>query len=102
MKTAKQKGAGVTFTFNGTGVMIVGVWDQDCGKADVYVDGTLDRTIDAYYFVDGVGNPFAYLYHNVALSDGEHNVRIVLTGEKNPKSIDTNFTITGAVVYGMK
>ncbi len=48
------------------------VWDKDCGTADVYMDGTLDRKIDAYYFGDGVGNPFAYLYHHVALADGEH------------------------------
>ena len=102
IKTAKRKGAEAVYKFKGTGVMIAGVWDKDYGKADVYVDGKLDRTIDAYYWVANVGNPMAYLYHNVTLDDGDHEVRIVLTGDKNPKATDTKFTITGAVVYGAK
>ncbi|MBC8181521.1 ADP-ribosylglycohydrolase family protein [candidate division KSB1 bacterium] len=102
IKTAKQKGAQATFKFKGTGVMISGVWNNDHGKADVYIDGKLDRTIDAYYWVANEGNPMAFLYHNVTLADGDHEVRIVLSGKKNPKAIDTKFTISGAVVYGVK
>ena len=102
IKTAKEKGAEAIFKFKGTGVMISGVWNKDHGKADVYLDGKLDRSIDAYYWVANAGNPMAFLYHNVVLQNGEHTVRIVVKGEKNPKATDTKITISGAVVYGVK
>ncbi len=102
IKRAKQKGAEASFKFTGTGVMISGHWNKDHGKADVYIDGELDRTIDTYYWVANVGNPMAYLYHNVTLPEGDHVIRLVVNGEKNPKAGDTNITITGAVVYGLK
>jgi hypothetical protein len=101
LKTAKNKGDEVVFKFHGTGVMMAGQWDKDHGKADVYVDGKLDRTIDTYYWVANEGNPMAFLYHNVTLADGDHELRLVVAGEKNPKSEDTKITITGAVVYGL-
>lgn len=102
LMTAKNAGDQVLFKFAGTGVMISGHWDKDHGKADVYLDGQLDRSIDAYYWAANVGNPMAFLYHNVTLPDGEHELRLVVTGEKNPKSEDTKMTINGAVVYGSK
>jgi hypothetical protein len=82
--------------------MIAGHWHKDHGIADVYVDGELARTIDTYYWVANWGNPMAFLYHDLTLPEGEHEVRIDVRGEKNPKSEDTKITITGAVVYGPK
>jgi len=102
IKSSNKKGAEATFKFKGTGVMISGQWNKDHGLADVYVDGKLDRTIDAYYWVADVGNPMAFFYHNVTLPEGDHEVRVVVKGKKNPKAEDSKITLTGAVVYGPK
>ena len=101
LKTAK-KNAETTFKFNGTGILITGQWNRDGGKADVYIDGKLDRTIDTYYWVDENGFPGAFLYSNVDLPEGDHEIRIVVTGDKLKKATGTNVTISGAVVYGPK
>ncbi len=101
-RTARERGAEALFRFKGTGVLLTGEWNKDHGKADIYIDGDLDRTIDAYYWVNNSGYPMAYLYHNLSLPDDEHELRVVVKGEKNPKAEDTKITIDGAVVYGEK
>jgi len=98
------KGAEFTLTFNGTGILIMGHWDQDGGKADVYIDGQLDRTIDAYYWVANQGAGFAWtngahLYHALDLEPGEHTVRMVVTGEKNERATGTKLYVERAIVY---
>ena len=47
-KTASTAGAEATFTFEGTGVAIVGRSSQDGGRADVYLDGKKAGEIDAW------------------------------------------------------
>jgi hypothetical protein len=44
--------------------------------------------------------PFGYLYHNVSLTDSEHKIKLVVKGEKNPKSEGAEITIRSAVIYG--
>ncbi|MDZ7724229.1 MAG: hypothetical protein U5R06_15845 [candidate division KSB1 bacterium] len=80
-----------------------GAWNKDHGKADIYIDGELDRTIDCYYWLaNQEGYPFAYLYHNVTLPEGDHELRLVVTGDKNEKATDSKITINGAIVYEKK
>ncbi len=100
LQTARSKGSEAVVKFEGSGIMISGHWNKDHGKADIYVDGEFQRTIDTYYWVANVGNPMAYLYHNLTLSPGEHELRLVVRGDKNPKSEDSKITLRGAVVYG--
>ncbi|HPG38065.1 MAG TPA: ADP-ribosylglycohydrolase family protein [bacterium] len=101
-KVTNAKGAEAKFTFTGTGILIVGKWDQDCGIADVLVDGQLARTIDNYYWVSNYGGDNAFLYHNLELAPGEHTIAIVNKGEKNAKATDTRLKIQAAVVYDKK
>ena len=100
MKVADQKGAGATFKFKGSGVLLTGSWDRNGAKADIYLDGKLVRTIDTYYWVANSGYPLAYLFHTLDLPDTTHTIRIALNGEKNPKATGTYITLGGAVVYG--
>jgi len=99
IKVADKKGAEASFKFNGCGILIKGTWDRDGGKADVYLDGQLVRTVDTYYWVDNNGYVNAYLYHVLDLPKGDHTVRIVLNGEKNSKATGTKLYISEAVVY---
>jgi len=101
---ASSQESEVIFNFTGTGAVIYGRYDKDCGKADVYVDSEYVRTIDNYYYVMdwGAGDGWlngAHLFHILGLSDGEHTIRIQLNGEKNEKSVGTKIKIARAIVY---
>ena len=43
-----RKGAEAVVSFDGTGAIITGSYLPSGGKADVYLDGKLDRTVDVY------------------------------------------------------
>jgi hypothetical protein len=101
---ADKKNAEMTFSFNGSGAVIMGRWDKDGGKADVYVDGKFIREIDNYYRVMNRGAGFdwlngAHLFHIINLEPGDHTIRIVVNGKKNEKSEGTKIRIARAIVY---
>jgi hypothetical protein len=95
---AEKAGDELEFSFNGTGISLVGNWYKDGGKADVYVDGTLHRSIDTYYDFANQQHTES-IWHVMHLQPGEHRVRLVLKGEKRPESSDTRVYITSAVVF---
>ena len=66
----------------------------DMGEARVYVDGTLRRTVDLYNptVIHGDG------YSIEGLPLGHHNVRVAVTGEKDPASTATTVVVDGFVV----
>jgi hypothetical protein len=101
---ASKKGSQMVFNFEGTGAVIMGRYDKDCGKVDVYVDDKLVRTIDNYYYVMGWGSGNgwlngAHLYHVLNLESGPHAIKLVINGEKNEKSEGTKLKISRAIVY---
>ncbi|MDP3914151.1 MAG: ADP-ribosylglycohydrolase family protein [Bacteroidota bacterium] len=89
----------ISFTFEGTGVSIVGNWFKDGGKADVFVDGQFKRSIDCYfnYATQQIEN--MNLYHITNLPEGKHTVSLVVKGEKRPESVAFNVYISEAVVF---
>ncbi|MDP2890771.1 MAG: ADP-ribosylglycohydrolase family protein [Bacteroidota bacterium] len=89
----------ISFTFEGTGVSIVGNWFKDGGKADVFVDGEFKRNIDCYFNYANQQVENTNLYHITNLPEGKHTVRLVVKGEKRPESTGTNVYITEAVVF---
>jgi hypothetical protein len=101
---ARDQGAACTFTFNGTGAVIMGRWDRDGGFSDVYLDGEHIREIDNYYWVAEAGAGFhwlngAHLYHILNLTHGDHSIRLEINGRRNPASDGTTMRISRAVVY---
>jgi len=82
----------ITFTFEGTGASVVGNWFKDGGRADVFVDGTLKRTIDCYFDFANQQHENMNLYHITGLQEGKHTIKLVVKGEKRPDS-------AGAIVY---
>lgn len=89
----------ISFSFEGTGVSIAGNWFKDGGKADVFVDGQLKRTIDCYFNFAKQQHENMNLYHITNLPQGKHTVRLVVKGEKRPESAGTNVYITEATVF---
>lgn len=98
-KFSGTAGDEITFTFEGTGVSIVGNWFRDGGKADVYIDSQFKRTIDCYFYFSKQEHDNMNLFHITNLPEGKHSIRLVVKGEKRPESEGTNIYITEAVVF---
>lgn len=95
---ASKAGDQLEFEFSGTGASLVGNWFKDGGKADVYVDGNLHRSIDTYYNFANQQHTET-IWHIMNLQPGKHKIKLVVKGEKRPESEGTNVYITSAVVF---
>jgi hypothetical protein len=98
-KFSGTSGSEISFTFEGTGVSIVGNWVKDGGKADVYVDGQLKRTIDCYFDFAKQEHWNMDMFHVTNLQEGKHTVKLVVKGDKRLESAGTNVYISEAVVF---
>ncbi|MFC1620213.1 ADP-ribosylglycohydrolase family protein [Candidatus Neomarinimicrobiota bacterium] len=103
-KVAEGPGASCTFTFQGSGAVIMGRWDRDGGKADVFVDDQFVRQIDNYYWMEETGAGFhwlngAHLFHILNLSPGKHTIKMTVSDMRNPESSGTKLRISRAIVY---
>lgn len=94
---SNEKGAEVSFIFEGTGVALAGPFGTQGGKADIFVDGYFHRNIDTYH---RRARPNYYpIWHIMNLARGEHTVKLVVTGDKKPESEDSQVCLTGATVF---
>jgi len=95
---SEEGGDEIEITFTGTGISLDGNWYRDGGKADVYVDGTLHRSIDTYYDFARQQHTES-IWHVLNLQPGEHKVKLVVKGEKRPESAGTRVYITSATIF---
>ena len=75
-----REGAAARITFDGTGIDWITVTGPDRGRARVYVDGELLRTVDLF----APGRVFGVVRTVEGLADGTHVLRIVATGHGRP------------------
>lgn len=88
------KGADLEVTFRGTGIEWTTVRNTNQGRAEVYVDDTLVRTVDNY-----ASEPFFGLTRTVSgLSEDVHVLRIVALGEARPRAKGTMVSVDGLSV----
>jgi|SRR5690606_19740575 len=78
-------GDSVKLNFYGNGIKIWGELNSHLNTADVYIDGIKVGQIDEYDSV-GFGNDQFIMYENMNLSDGNHVLKIVVTGENEQSS----------------
>ena len=95
---AEKAGDEIVIDFSGTGISIEGNWYKDGGKADIYVDGNLHRSIDTYYDFANQQHTTS-IWHVLNLQPGDHKVRLVVKGEKRPESAGTKVYITSAIIF---
>jgi hypothetical protein len=95
---AEFAGDELEIAFNGTGISLVGNWFKDGGKADVYVDGMLHRSINTYYDFANQQHTES-IWHILNLQPGDHKARLVVKGEKRPESAGTRVYITSAIIF---
>ena len=103
-KQGEQEGAEVVFKFNGTGAVLMGRFDMDCGQVDIFVDGEFYRSKDLYYKMMGWGAGDgwlngAHLAHVMNLEPGDHEIKLVINGKKNERSTGTKLKVARAIIY---
>ena len=96
---SKSRGDEIEFEFNGTGISLMGNWVKDGGKADIYLDGKYHRSIDTYYNYSKQEHRNISIWHVFQLKPGKHSVKVVVKGEKNKESQDSNIYVTEAIIY---
>jgi hypothetical protein len=93
-----KAGDEIEISFTGTGISLNGNWYKDGGKADVYIDGKLHRTIDTYYNFANQQHTES-IWHVLNLQPGNHQIKVVVKGEKRPESEGTRVYITSIIIF---
>ena len=97
-KLTSRKGAEATVDFEGTGAIVTGAYLEAGGKADVYLDGKLDRTVD--FYSDGEGRKDGdSVWHAFGLENKKHSVRFVVRGEPHGESKGAEVEVQEIVVF---
>jgi len=93
-RSTAQAGASMTFGFTGNRVCLLGKVGPDGGWADAYVDGVKEPTVVEYW------NPSVWyrqpLFVKKGLTNGPHELKIVVRGEKNPLARGTLVQVDSA------
>jgi hypothetical protein len=95
---SEKAGDELTINFNGTGISLTGNWHKDGGKADIYLDGKLHRTIDTYYYFANQEHT-EIIWHAINLQPGDHTVKVVVKGEKRPEAQGARVYIVSATIF---
>ncbi len=90
-RIAGNNGASATLRFRGNQVRLVARVDEFGGKADVYIDGQ-KQFVGIDYWNPSTRNQQIVYYKN-GLDDGEHVLKIVAQGAKNPYAKGTSIYI---------
>ncbi len=98
LKMSSSKGAEASVEFEGTGAIISGHFLPTGGKADIYLDGELNATVDVYPDEDQ-RKGWESIWHDYWLEDGKHTLRVVVRGETYPGSEGSDISLTHLVVF---
>lgn len=98
VRTSSTEGSEATIEFEGTGAIVSGFYLPSGGKADIYLDGELDRTVDVYPDEDRPKG-WESVWHDYRLEEGKHELRIVVRGEPYPGSTGSDIALTHLLVF---
>jgi hypothetical protein len=98
-KFSNKKGDVLEFEFEGTAISLEGNWTKDAGKADVFVDGQLHSSFDSFFYYNNQEQTPINICHVLNLSPGKHTLKVVITGEKKPESLDSRIYVCDALVF---
>jgi GH25 family lysozyme M1 (1,4-beta-N-acetylmuramidase) len=93
---ARRAGAAVRVAFDGPGIDVIAVTGPAGGRARVYVDGELVRTLDLF----SASRTFEQVRRIDGLSDATHVLRIVATGHSRPAATGTAVALDRVDVSG--
>ena len=88
-------GAAAEFAFNGTGVTLIASKESNRGIAEIFIDGESVEKVDLYA-------PEILRQQEVfaigGLTPGEHTLKVMVTGEKNPAASGVYIDVDGFLV----
>ena len=84
-KDSSTPNSSVEFSFEGTAIYWRALHSPQSGRADVYIDGALRKTVDCYSPRSTSYEQFLYINTGLA-PNARHTIKVVATGKKNPKS----------------
>jgi len=93
-----RPGDELVLKFTGNGIALYGNWFKDGGKADIFIDGVLHRSIDTYYYFAKQQHTEC-IWHVMNLQPGEHTLKVVVLGEKRPEAEGSRVYITAAKIF---
>ena len=86
-KVSETANSSVQFSFRGADVYWRALKAENCGKADVYVDNLLQKTVDCYA---ESGTPYQFAFIKTGLDPkATHTIKVVVRGDKNSRSRGT-------------
>lgn len=97
-RVSGEQGAEAAVRFEGTGAILVGPYLPQGGKADVYLDGKLHRSVDVFSDESSVKSQEA-VWHVFGLKPGLHQVRLVVRGEPYGGSGGAEVALQDVVVF---
>jgi len=97
-RTSNEKGSEAKVVFEGSGAILAGTYLPNGGKADVYLDGKLDRTVDVYSDEDNLKFSEA-VWHRFSLSNGKHTVLLRVRGEPYGGSKGSEIDLSSLIVF---
>jgi hypothetical protein len=83
LSTSDQQGAAVAVAFEGKRILWFSKLGDNCGKAEVSVDGGPPEQVDTYSADDIWG---VCVYRQELPQSGKHSLRIVVTGDRHPRA----------------
>ncbi len=101
-KFAAKNGDSLEFDFEGTAISLEGEWKKDAGKAVLYIDGKKHSTFDTYFYYNNQEQTPINICHALNLLPGKHTLKLVVTGEKKPESLDSRIYVSNALVFREK
>jgi hypothetical protein len=91
LHTTSEADATMTCTFNGNQVRLIGAVGNDGGQADIFVDGV--KQLCGVDFWNPKRLQQQTVWYKNGLASGEHTLKVVATGKKNPRSTGAKITI---------
>lgn len=82
----RESGDAAEYSFHGNRITWYGRLGSAMGKADVFIDGQLDQTVDTY---DADEIPNVAVYSRTFASVADHSIRISARGDHNGRSTDS-------------
>jgi hypothetical protein len=99
LHTASAKGAAAEVRFSGTGAIVLGDYLPTGGMLDAFLDGKLDRTLDANSDEPSHSRTGESVYHVFGLKPGPHTIRLVVRGEPYAGSTGTDVAVGGLIRF---
>ncbi len=86
ISSARDRGAAVELTFEGKRILWFAKLGDNCGRADVCIDGGSPQIVDTYCSDDVWG---VCVFRSDLAKPGKHTIRITVRGDHNPRARDS-------------